>query len=81
MGLQNQYPLMEGIQGRGLMLGIKLTVPTKTVVGKCFEKGLLVVGVGEQVLRLLPPLNVTMEELDKDVAIFKEIFEEMGEAI
>ncbi|WZL73251.1 aspartate aminotransferase family protein [Clostridiaceae bacterium 35-E11] len=76
--LKSQYPLIESIQGKGLMLGIKLTDQMKAVVGKCFEKGFLVVGAGEQVIRFLPPLNVTIEEMDEAINILKEAFEEVA---
>ncbi|MFZ5969775.1 MAG: aspartate aminotransferase family protein [Bacillota bacterium] len=75
--LKNKYEGIEGVQGMGLMLGIKLSIETKKVVNKAFEKGLLLVGAGENVVRILPPLNVTKEEIDQAIAILGEVFQEI----
>ncbi len=55
------------IRGQGLMVGVKTTAPNIAVVGKLFERGLLTVPAGDNVVRFLPPLVVTREELDEAV--------------
>lgn len=76
--LQNKYNIIESIQGMGLMLGIKVSVEPKKVVAKCFEKGLLLVGAGKDVIRILPPLNVLKEDIDKCVEILDETLSELS---
>jgi acetylornithine/N-succinyldiaminopimelate aminotransferase len=46
-----------------LLVGIKVKPPMGDVVGACMAEQLLTVGAGENVVRLLPPLNVTEAEI------------------
>lgn len=66
---------VEYVTGMGLMIGIKTNKPSKIVAQKCFENGLLVLTAHERV-RLLPPLNITEEEIDKGLKILKGVIEE-----
>ncbi len=61
------------VRGMGLLLGMELTQPIPEVVAACEEKGLLVVGAGATTLRLLPPLNVSQQEIDEAVQILKQV--------
>ncbi len=56
--------LFEDVRGRGLMLGLKCKVPNGEFVAALRDEKLLTVGAGENVLRILPPLNVTEAEID-----------------
>ncbi|KXG75224.1 aspartate aminotransferase family protein [Thermotalea metallivorans] len=76
-GLVEKYYNIQAVQGIGLMLGIKMKGDPKPIVNKCFEKGLLLVGAGENVIRILPPLNVTKEEMDAAVDILEEVLWEI----
>ncbi len=63
-GLKDEYPhVIEEVRGSGLLTGIKLRPPMGDVVNACAEEKLLTVGAGDNVVRLLPPLNVTEQEL------------------
>ncbi|MCR5648265.1 MAG: aspartate aminotransferase family protein [Oscillospiraceae bacterium] len=55
---------VEGVSGMGLMLGISCKKPLAEVSAACLEKGLLTL-TAKTKLRLLPPLNITMEELSE----------------
>ena len=55
--------LIEEVRGSGLLAGIKVKPPMADVVNACIAEKLLTVGAGENVVRLLPPLNVTESEL------------------
>jgi acetylornithine/N-succinyldiaminopimelate aminotransferase len=61
------------IRGRGLMWGIELTEPAGPFVGAARERGLLVTTAGAEVIRLVPPLIVTLEELERGVAILEQV--------
>ena len=62
--LKDENPdAIEEIRGSGLMIGLKMRPPVGDVVKACLAERLLVVSAGENVLRLLPPLNATEEEL------------------
>ena len=62
---------VEAITGLGLMIGIKTTKKAGDVVTACREKGVLCLTAKDKV-RLLPPLNIPMELLQKAVAVIKE---------
>ncbi|SHK46070.1 aspartate aminotransferase family protein [Paramaledivibacter caminithermalis] len=76
--LMNKYSFIKKIDGKGLMLGIHLDIEAKKVVSKAFDKGLLIVGAGNNVVRIVPPLNITKEEINDGVQILKEVFEELS---
>jgi acetylornithine/N-succinyldiaminopimelate aminotransferase len=61
----------------GLMLGIKLEMDKSKVINKCLEKGLLLVGAGEDVVRVVPALNITKEEIDKGLDILDKVLYEL----
>ena len=62
---------VEAVTGLGLMVGIKTAKPAGEVVTACREKGVLCLTAKDKV-RLLPPLNIPMEQLQKAVAVIKE---------
>lgn len=66
---------VEGVDGLGLMLGVRLkTKKASEICGKCLENGLLVLTAKEK-LRLLPPLNITYDEIDKGIEILRRVLE------
>ncbi len=62
------------ISGMGLMLGITTKRPAGEVITDCMNKGVLVIKAKDKV-RLLPPLNITMEQLEKAVNVIKSVCE------
>jgi acetylornithine/N-succinyldiaminopimelate aminotransferase len=67
--LKDENPdVIEEVRGSGLLAGIKVKPPTAEVVAACIAEGLLTVGAGENVVRLLPPLNVSEAEIGEAVA-------------
>ena len=66
--LQDTYPhVVEEVRGSGLLTGLKLKPPLGEVANACMAEKLLTVGAGDNVVRLLPPLNVTEDELGEAV--------------
>ena len=61
------------VKGKGLMLGLELEKPCKELVLKGLEKGLVFNCTAQRVLRFLPPLVITEEEIDRAVEVLKEI--------
>jgi len=63
-GLIAEHPaVFEELRGQGLMLGLKMKVPNTEFVAAARKHGLLIVGAGENVVRLLPPLIVTEDHV------------------
>jgi predicted acetylornithine/succinylornithine family transaminase len=67
--LADTYEHVEGVRSVGLMVGLVLDQPAKEVAGMLMEKGLLTLATAERVVRMLPPLNVTDEDIDEAVGI------------
>jgi acetylornithine/N-succinyldiaminopimelate aminotransferase len=75
-----EYPSMiEDIRGRGLLLGLKVTVPNTALQAACLAEGLLTVAAGDNVLRLAPPLIVTAEDCATAVAMLRRAVAKMAE--
>ena len=60
--------VFEGTRGEGLMLGLRCAAPNGDVVKAAYAEGLLTVPAADNVVRILPPLNVTEAEIDEAVA-------------
>ena len=70
-------PQVEFVRGRGLMLGIKLrSGDAHQVLEKCAEEGLLVL-TAKELVRFLPPLTITREEIDEGLEKFAKVLREV----
>ena len=68
-GLVAAHPdVFEGVRGAGLMLGLKCKVTNTDVVKAGYDAGVLTVPAGDNVLRLLPALNITDEDISEAIA-------------
>lgn len=79
--LQVKYPVISDVRGRGLMVGVEFkregqpdAETTKAVQGACLKRNLLLLTCGtyENVIRWIPPLIVTTEQIDSALKIFAE---------
>lgn len=69
-----KMPHVTGVAGMGMMLGIELDTDVKPIVTTLMEQGLLVL-TAKHKMRLLPPLTITQEELEKGLSILKAVLE------
>ncbi len=77
--LKDENPdVIEEVRGSGLLAGIKVKPPMAEVVGACLAEGLLTVGAGENVVRLLPPLNVSEAEIGEAVTRLSRAFKRVA---
>lgn len=75
--LKDKYDIIEGVQGKGLLLGLKVKTDPKKILDKCFENKLMLISAGKDVIRILPPLNVTKEEIDAAIDILDKSLQEI----
>lgn len=85
--LAERHPLIGDVRGKGLMIGIELVTDRvlKTPAAKdrdelvrlCFERGLLILGCGENCIRLCPPLIITDTEADTAISLLDEALTEL----
>ena len=72
-------PVIGEIRGKGLMIGISMEgAAPKEIAQACVGDGLLILTAGADALRMLPPLTITYEELDKGLAILKKTLEALS---
>ena len=80
-GLVDSHPeVVEEVRGEGLMLGLKVKPTNLDVVTALREAGLLTVPAGENVVRLLPPLNIESAQIDEAVGIIEQVCAELTES-
>jgi acetylornithine/N-succinyldiaminopimelate aminotransferase len=72
-------PYIESISGLGLMLGVKFKgeISAGEVVSRCIEKGALFLTAKEK-LRMLPPLNITIDEIDEAIGILLSVLDDIN---
>ncbi len=72
--LKGKYPFVKDVRGRGLLIGMELDVPGKDIVTACLKEGMLINCTMDTVLRFMPPLIITQEEIDKLIETLDGIF-------
>jgi len=76
--LKQKHFIIDEVRGIGLMLGVQLTSPGKEIVNKCLKKGLRINCTNNTVLRFMPPMIVTKEQIDQASEIFDAVLTGMG---
>ena len=74
--LKNKYKTITEIRGLGLMLAIELRYDVGKIIQKSSDKGLLILNAGRNVLRFLPPLVVTKDQIDQAITVIDSILGE-----
>jgi acetylornithine/N-succinyldiaminopimelate aminotransferase len=72
-GLKHKFNFIKEIRGKGLLLGMECEKEVAGIISACLEKGLLLISAGPKVLRFLPPLNITFQQVDQAVGILEEV--------
>lgn len=76
--LQGKYNVVKDVRGRGLILAMELDRPAKSIVDKCLERGAVINCVQDTILRFLPPLVITLEDIDWLIDQLDEILKELS---
>ncbi|PAD68585.1 aspartate aminotransferase family protein [Bacillus sp. 7586-K] len=76
-----EHPFVNEIRGKGLLIGIECNEQTSSLIDQLRENNLLTIGAGPEVIRLLPPLNVSVEELDLAVEIIAKTFAAVNQSV
>jgi acetylornithine/N-succinyldiaminopimelate aminotransferase len=74
--LQDKYPFITEVRGQGLMLAAEMDRPGAHMVVKCLERGYLINCTVDRVLRFLPPLTITEQEVDGLLALLDTVLGE-----
>jgi acetylornithine/N-succinyldiaminopimelate aminotransferase len=77
--VQDAYPhIVEEVRGSGLLVGLKVKPPQGEVINACAAEKLLTVAAADNVVRLLPPLNVSEDELGEAVGRLSRALARLG---
>jgi acetylornithine aminotransferase len=63
--LKSRHALIEDVRGMGLLLGMKLNIDGAPLVKQCMQNGFLINCIQERILRFIPPLIISREEIDQ----------------
>jgi acetylornithine/N-succinyldiaminopimelate aminotransferase len=75
-GLKDRFPdVVVDIRGKGLLIGVKLATPNREFMQHARDQHLLIAGGGDNCVRLLPPLNLTLDEAREAVAALERACE------
>ncbi len=72
--LKGKYPFIKDVRGKGLLIGVELDVEGKDIVTACLKEGFLINCTMEKVLRFMPPLIVSEEEIDLLIEALDRVF-------
>ena len=70
--------LLDSVHGLGLMIGVKCKMPCSDLALSLRDNYLLVGQSGSNMVRLLPPLNVSLSELEKAISIFEQTLKKIS---
>ena len=77
--IKDKYPnIIKEIRGRGLLIGIQLKTDQTKFIKKLMDNKLLTIRAAENVVRILPPLNVKKSEVDQALKIIKKVCSELN---
>ena len=74
--LKQKHPIIDHVRGIGLMIGVQLTSPGTEIMNKCLEKGLRINCTQGNILRFMPPMIATEEQIDQAVDILDNVLTE-----
>lgn len=75
--LKEKYAVITNRRGKGLMQGLEFDRPVNEIILKAMDKGLILISAGANVIRFVPPLIITKEEIDTMIAILDSILIEI----
>ncbi|NLI57133.1 MAG: ornithine--oxo-acid transaminase [Clostridium sp.] len=72
--LSNKYDFIKEVRGKGLMIAVEFSIEKAAEIkNKCFDNGYLIGNVGNNIIRILPPLIISKEDIDKMVSMLDNI--------
>ena len=86
--MQQKYPIMGDIRGKGLMVAVEFVKDPETkepaaqevedITNKCFKRGLAIITAGKSAMRFAPPLIITHDLIDEGLEIFEGAVKEVA---
>jgi acetylornithine/N-succinyldiaminopimelate aminotransferase len=76
--LKATLPIIKDVRTRGMMIGVELNIAATPAVAKCMERGVLINATHDTVVRLLPALNITPQQVDEGCKVIAEALTQMA---
>ncbi|TGK02326.1 aspartate aminotransferase family protein [Leptospira selangorensis] len=73
--MKQKNKIIKEIRGKGLHIGVELTVPSRPIAELCLEKGLIVNATGDTVIRIMPPLTISTQYLNEGLDILESVLD------
>jgi acetylornithine/succinyldiaminopimelate/putrescine aminotransferase len=71
--LKETHHIIVDVRGRGLIVGVELSIPGDAIVSMAMDNGVLINCTNGNVLRFVPPLIITREDVDRVVEVLDEV--------
>ena len=75
--LVDNYDFIEAHRGVGLMQGLVFSIPVGDMISRALEKGLILINAGTNIIRFVPPLVITRENVDDMIVILRDCLDEV----
>lgn len=75
--LVDNYDFIEAHRGVGLMQGLVFSIPVGDIISRALEKGLILINAGTNIIRFVPPLVITRENVDDMIVILRDCLDEV----
>ena len=75
--LVDNYDFIEAHRGVGLMQGLVFSIPVGDIISRALEKGLILINAGTNIIRFVPPLVITRENVDDMIVILRDCVDEV----
>jgi acetylornithine and succinylornithine aminotransferases len=75
--LKDKHDVIIERRGLGLMQGLEFKMPVKDIIPKVMEKGLILIAAGTNVIRFVPPLVITKQDVDAMISILDQVLSEL----
>jgi predicted acetylornithine/succinylornithine family transaminase len=76
--LKKKYDSIKEVRGKGLIIGIELSIDGRKVVEKCLSYGLVINCIQRKILRLLPPFVISKYDIDAAIKILDTVFNDLS---
>jgi len=73
--LRKDHPVVQDVRGKGLLVGMDLSVEGNSTVKACLERGILINCTFDHILRMVPPLVISKQDVDRLVQVLDEVLE------
>ncbi|PDM26942.1 aspartate aminotransferase family protein [Candidatus Bathyarchaeota archaeon B24-2] len=79
-GLQDEFKVVRDVRGLGLMVGLESRFDVRNILMKALDYGLILLYAGRNVLRFLPPLVISREQIQRGITVLRELLTEEEKA-